>query len=177
MGGQQPDLGLFPTIDSLREWITKAKLSMSAEMGTNFDGVKEHDHQVSMRDGGRITCRVYQPENPPSDGSPLAVIYHGGQFFPQREGFAENRYAILAYAKDYVEPAICHEPARHMLTCLVRPLGGWCIGGLENEELLCRLLTSKLGITSVNVDYRLSPEYKFPVPVHDCHDATKWVRW
>ncbi|KAK1817225.1 hypothetical protein LTR12_008415 [Friedmanniomyces endolithicus] len=40
--------------------------------------------------------------------------------------------------------------------------GGWCIGGLENEELLCRLMTSKLGMTCVNVDYRLAPEHKFP---------------
>ena len=32
--------------------------------------------------------------------------------------------------------------------------GGWCIGGLENEELLCRRLTSEMGMTCVNVDYR-----------------------
>lgn len=53
--------------------------------------------------------------------------------------------------------------------------GGWCIGGLENEELLCRLITSRLGFVSVNVDYRLAPEYQFPIPVEDCHDATKWA--
>ena len=53
--------------------------------------------------------------------------------------------------------------------------GGWCIGGLENEELLCRLLCSKLGVTCVNVDYRLAPEHKFPTAVHDGYDATKWV--
>ncbi|KAI6887791.1 GroES-like protein [Hortaea werneckii] len=53
--------------------------------------------------------------------------------------------------------------------------GGWCIGGLENEELLSRLLTSKLGCVCVNVDYRLAPEHKFPAPVHDSLDATKWA--
>jgi hypothetical protein len=53
--------------------------------------------------------------------------------------------------------------------------GGWCIGGLENEELQCRLLASKLGCVCVNVDYRLAPEHKFPVPVYDCIDATNWV--
>ena len=99
-------------------------------MGGNFETVKETDHQVSMRDGAEITCRVYSPEKPPADGSPLVVLFHGG---------------------------------------------GWCIGGLENEELQCRLMTSKLGVTAVNVDYRLAPEHKFPTPVHDCHDATKWV--
>ena len=130
MGGQQPDLGLFPDIPALRQWITNAKQAMTAQMAPQIDGVKEDDHQVEMRDGHKITCRVHRPESPPSGGSPLAVIYHGG---------------------------------------------GWCIGGLENEELLCRLLVSKLGVTCVNVDYRLGPEYKFPAGHHDCYDATKWV--
>ena len=130
MGGQPPDLGLFPDISSLRDWITESKKAMSAQMGPTLEGVREEDKQVPMRDGSSITCRIYRPENPPSGGSPLAVIYHGG---------------------------------------------GWCIGGLENEELLCRLLTKNLGMISVNVDYRLAPEHKFPTPVFDCHDATKWV--
>jgi acetyl esterase/lipase len=131
MGGVQPDLGLFPDIQSLRDWITNAKKAMSAEMGGKFEGVDEHDEQVTMRDGAKIICRIHRPEKAPAGGSPLAVLYHGG---------------------------------------------GWCIGGLENEELLCRLLASKLGCVCVNVDYRLAPEHKFPTPVLDCHDATKWVR-
>lgn len=130
MDGQGPDLGVFPTIDSLREWITKSKEAMTSQMGHKFEGIKETDHQVAMRDGHKITCRTYTPEQPPSSGSPLVVLYHGG---------------------------------------------GFCIGGLENEELLCRLLTSQLGATCVNVDYRLAPEHKFPSCAHDCIDATKWA--
>lgn len=129
-GGNPPDIGLFPDIASLRKWISDSKSAMSAEMGGNITGVKEQDHQVPVRDGSKITCRVHSPENPPAGGSPLAVIYHGG---------------------------------------------GWCIGGLENEELLCRLLATKLGVTCVNVDYRLAPEHKWPTAVDDCYDATKWA--
>lgn len=134
MGGKQPDLGLFPDIASMRSWISASKQAMSAQMGATggMAGVKEHDEQVSMRDGSTITCRIYTPESPPKGGSPLVVFYHGG---------------------------------------------GWCIGGLENEELQCRLITSKLGCVCVNVDYRLAPEHKFPAAVHDCLDATKWVSW
>ncbi|KAK4980032.1 hypothetical protein LTR42_000339 [Elasticomyces elasticus] len=128
--GQAPDIGLFPDIPALRQWITQSKEAMSAEMGGSISGVNESDHQVAMRDGQKITCRVYKPESPSSGGSPLAVIYHGG---------------------------------------------GWCIGGLENEELLCRLLTSKLGVICVNVDYRLAPEHKWPLAIHDSYDATKWA--
>jgi hypothetical protein len=50
-----------------------------------------------------------------------------------------------------------------------------CIGGLENEELLCRTTCAKFGLVAVNVDYRLGPEYKFPTAQHDSYDATKWV--
>ncbi|KAK5121102.1 hypothetical protein LTR85_005586 [Meristemomyces frigidus] len=128
---EAPDIGAFPDIASLRKWISESKAAMSAQMGGSIPGVKETDHEVPVRDEGiEITCRVYQPESPPSSGSPLAVIYHGG---------------------------------------------GWCIGGLENEELLCRLLCRKLGVTAVNVDYRLAPEHKFPAAVLDSYDATKWA--
>jgi len=53
--------------------------------------------------------------------------------------------------------------------------GGFCLGGLENEELNCRLFVQKHGCIAVNVDYRLAPEHPFPTPVNDCWDATKWV--
>ena len=53
--------------------------------------------------------------------------------------------------------------------------GGWCVGGLVNEELLCRLMVSTHNMVVVNVDYRLGPEHQFPTSHHDCYDATKWA--
>ena len=52
---------------------------MTAQIGGSIPGVKETDHQVAMRDGEKITCRVYQPETAPSGGSPLYVMFHGGK--------------------------------------------------------------------------------------------------
>jgi acetyl esterase/lipase len=52
--------------------------------------------------------------------------------------------------------------------------GGFCLGGLDNEAVLCRKFT-ELGGVAVNVDYRLAPEYPFPTPVNDAYDALKWV--
>ena len=52
--------------------------------------------------------------------------------------------------------------------------GGYCLGGLDNEVLLCRKFT-ELGGIAVNVDYRLAPEHPFPVPIEDAYDALKWV--
>jgi acetyl esterase/lipase len=53
--------------------------------------------------------------------------------------------------------------------------GGFCLGGLENEELNCRLFVQRFGAVAVNVDYRLAPEHPFPTPTRDSWDAVKWV--
>lgn len=53
--------------------------------------------------------------------------------------------------------------------------GGFCLGDLSNEELLCRLLSKHLDIVCVNVEYRLAPEHPFPTAPNDCFEATRWV--
>ncbi|RKU46894.1 hypothetical protein DL546_000576 [Coniochaeta pulveracea] len=53
--------------------------------------------------------------------------------------------------------------------------GGWVLGDLDSETLLCRTWVEALGGVSINVEYRLAPEVKFPVPVYDCHDAVRWT--
>jgi acetyl esterase/lipase len=53
--------------------------------------------------------------------------------------------------------------------------GGFCLGGLDGEELNCRTLAQKLGVTVVNVDYRLAPEHPFPHGIMDAWDALKWA--
>lgn len=53
--------------------------------------------------------------------------------------------------------------------------GGFCLGGLDNEELLCGQFCEIYGGVAFNVEYRLAPEHPFPTPVYDCHDSLKWV--
>lgn len=52
--------------------------------------------------------------------------------------------------------------------------GGFTLGGLDDEAIMCRNFT-ELGGIAVNVDYRLAPEHPFPVPIEDAFDALKWV--
>jgi acetyl esterase/lipase len=89
----------------------------------------EEDREIKVRDGNSIAVRIHSPKNPPKDGSPVFVVYHGG---------------------------------------------GFCLGGLDNESVLCRKFT-ELGGVAVNVDYRLAPENPFPVPVYDAYDVLIWV--
>lgn len=53
--------------------------------------------------------------------------------------------------------------------------GGWVICNLETHDNTCRALSRRAGAVGVSVDYRLSPEVKFPAAIEDCYAATVWV--
>ena len=53
--------------------------------------------------------------------------------------------------------------------------GGWVIGDLDRSDGVCRSMCTSADCIVVSVDYRLAPETKFPGPVEDCYEATKWV--
>ena len=54
--------------------------------------------------------------------------------------------------------------------------GGWVLGDIETVDNLCRRLANASGCAVVSVDYRLSPETKFPGPLDDCAEAVEFVR-
>jgi acetyl esterase len=53
--------------------------------------------------------------------------------------------------------------------------GGYCVGGLDSHDSLCRALTMLTPCCVLNVAYRLAPEHKFPGAVHDAQDAYQWL--
>jgi acetyl esterase len=53
--------------------------------------------------------------------------------------------------------------------------GGWVIGGLDDFDKLGRLLAQRTGCTVLLVDYRLAPEYRFPVAADDAWAALRWA--
>jgi acetyl esterase len=54
--------------------------------------------------------------------------------------------------------------------------GGWVIGGNDDYDRTGRLLAQGTGCTVVLVDYRLAPEYRFPVAVDDSWAALLWAQ-
>ena len=45
--------------------------------------------------------------------------------------------------------------------------GGWMYGDLESHDAECRFLAEQSGVQVLAIDYRLSPEHKFPAAVED----------
>jgi acetyl esterase len=53
--------------------------------------------------------------------------------------------------------------------------GGWVIGDLDTHDSACRFLAEHSGCRVLSVDYRLAPEYPFPIPVEDAVAAFAWA--
>jgi len=54
--------------------------------------------------------------------------------------------------------------------------GGWRLGGLESHGGPARAICNRSGWAVATVDYRLSPEYRFPAALDDTLAAATWLR-
>ncbi len=53
--------------------------------------------------------------------------------------------------------------------------GGWVFGSLDGTDRTCRAITNRADCVVVSVDYRLSPETKFPGALEDTYAALSWT--
>ena len=53
--------------------------------------------------------------------------------------------------------------------------GGWVVGSFDTHDFVAQELADRTPCIVVSVDYRLSPETRFPGPVDDCYAATVWA--
>ena len=53
--------------------------------------------------------------------------------------------------------------------------GGLVVGSIDGYDSICREITNILNCIVISIDYGLAPEHKFPEPVEECYQVTKWV--
>ncbi|EMD36026.1 hypothetical protein CERSUDRAFT_96250 [Gelatoporia subvermispora B] len=53
--------------------------------------------------------------------------------------------------------------------------GGWVFGNIDVDDYLLRAICVEFQIVTVNVGYRLAPEFPFPTPVNDAYAGLKWA--
>ena len=51
--------------------------------------------------------------------------------------------------------------------------GGWVTESVENYDRVCSRMAQSTGHIVMSGEYRLAPEYRFPVPLEDCYAAAK----
>jgi acetyl esterase len=54
--------------------------------------------------------------------------------------------------------------------------GGNVIGDLDSYEVIAADFAAQLNLRTLNVDYRLAPEHKFPTAAKDAYTAYNWAR-
>lgn len=53
--------------------------------------------------------------------------------------------------------------------------GGFVLGDLNGEDVLCRAIAEHCACILVSVDYRLAPDHKAPAQLQDSLNVLKWV--
>jgi acetyl esterase len=53
--------------------------------------------------------------------------------------------------------------------------GGFALGDLDTHDSMCQRIAHSSGCAVASVDYRRSPECRFPGPVEDCYAALRWM--
>ncbi len=96
-----------------------------------------------------------------------------GKLYGEREEVAAVEDRII---KNGVRLRV-YKPAAEEPTAVVVYFhgGGWVLGDLDTHDTMCRSLTNRTKAAIVSVDYRLSPEFKFPSGLEDCYSAVTYV--
>ena len=53
--------------------------------------------------------------------------------------------------------------------------GGFIRERTASDDLYCRKLVHALGCKTLDVDYRVAPEYPFPTALYECYDVVQWA--
>ncbi len=53
--------------------------------------------------------------------------------------------------------------------------GGFVLRSVDSHDKVCRRIARDNNAVVISVEYRLAPEFKFPIPLNDCYDATVWA--
>ena len=53
--------------------------------------------------------------------------------------------------------------------------GGLVMGTVDMDDDYCAGLAHRLGIMVASVEYRLSPDFPYPIPLEDCYTGLRWL--
>lgn len=113
-----------------------------------------HSEAASIEEGRRsyeVMCTHF--DSPIPDGIEI------------RDDVVEGRDGLIS-----IRLYIPHEPSSDA-TVIYYHGGGFSIGNLDTHNTICADMASETNLRVVAVDYRLTPEHRFPAHFHDALDA------
>ena len=132
----------------------------------------------AMRDVLRRMARAGHPSLHALSPADARAAYEAGANVlevPRAELARVENFKIPAH-DGYPIPARLYAPSHDKLAVLLYfHGGGFTIGSVATHDVLCREISRLAGCIVVSVDYRLAPEYKFPVAVKDMHSALVYI--
>lgn len=70
----------YTDLDSFKAFAERRNAQLKQLLGEVPADIKQSETKYTTSDGTELRVKVYQPAEPPSEGSPLIVMYHGGGF-------------------------------------------------------------------------------------------------
>lgn len=127
--------------------------------------VAENIWQFEFSDDILGDVRAYEWPSPPLSDEVLASSTIESRFVPGPDG--EPDVQVLIY-----KPTAVIGP----LSCIYHIHGGgFVVGHVRITDAALRTFVHELGCMIVTVDYRTSPETKYPGPVEDCYAGLRWL--
>ena len=103
-----------------------------------------------------------------------AMMAADGPAAPAPE-MAAVRDALISVSGGHVPVRVLTPGGRPRAVIVYYHGGGWVLGALDEVDALGRQLAHRTGSVVVLVDYRLAPEFRFPIAVDDSWAALQWT--
>ena len=136
------------------DYQTQIFLALQALQGNAFESIESAAHLRKILDTGR--------DGLPLNASPVSPVHS------QDHIISSNGLEISV--REYL-PA----NARNQTTILYFHGGGYVIGNLDSCDGWLKLFSSSMEANIFSLDYRLSPENKFPASLEDANLALEWI--
>jgi acetyl esterase len=94
---------------------------------------------------------------------------------PPGPEMAAVRDALVSVSGGHVPVRVLTPGGRPRAVIVYYHGGGWVLGALDEVDALGRQLAHRTGSVVVLVDYRLAPEFRFPIAVDDSWAALRWT--
>ena len=132
--------------------------------------------------GAMLKSRERQPE-PPLDVTVAPIADVRTRYLAERAYWNEDGPALPRIVDHSVKgphgpiPVRLYYPRGNPNLPLLIYLhgGGFIKGGIESHDKICRWIASRSGAAVASVDYRLSPEHKFPTPLEEAVAVFDWA--